>query len=32
VIAPRGAGKRVFTLTRTDRELDLVDAGVRADR
>jgi anti-sigma B factor antagonist len=32
VIAPRGPGKRVFTLTRTDRELDLVDAGVRADR
>jgi anti-sigma B factor antagonist len=32
VIAPRGAGKRVFTLTHTDRELDLVDAGVPADR
>ena len=32
VIAPRGPGKRVFTLTRTDRELDLVDAAVRADR
>jgi anti-anti-sigma factor len=32
VIAPRGAGKRVFTLTRADLEIDLVDAGVHADR
>ena len=32
VIAPRGPARRLFRLTRTDQELDLVDAGVRADR
>ena len=32
VIAPRGPAKRLFTLTHTDLELDLVDAGVHADR
>jgi anti-anti-sigma factor len=32
VIAPRGPGKRLFLLTRTDLELDLMDAGAHADR
>jgi anti-anti-sigma factor len=32
VIAPRGPAKRLFRLTRTDLELDLVDAGRHADR
>jgi anti-anti-sigma factor len=32
VIAPRGPGKRLFLLTRTDLKLDLVDAGMHADR
>ena len=32
VIAPRGSGKRLFLLTRTDLELDLVDAGAGSAR
>ena len=32
VIAPRGPAQRLFRLTRTDRELDLVDAGAGSAR
>ena len=32
LIAPRGPAQRLFRLTRTDRELDLVDAGAGSAR